>query len=188
MSYDNEKIILFSDTVKHLSNYMTILGIFTELEDFDKFGKYNDAYFITKPGILQMPTRHFYGQDRTKSCEFLKTDFQNFAGLLDNILTCLKSGCNYKEVKEFIFKILNFVNRIIPGLYSIKITYPDYTIICNRVDSIILTLIDFRNETNQIITEKNKIAIIDTFSMCQSLDSINRLLSVSNKQRSNSSD
>ena len=55
-----------------------------------------------------------------------------------------------KDVREFI-------DSILPGLYSLKKTYPGTKEIIAKVDSIILTLIDFKDKTEDSQQEAEKI-------------------------------
>ena len=197
MSYDNAKIVLFSEIKNNITLKIKELDIFTRLKEGDKFGKYeedyNDSvvketYFVTPPGYLQRAIRMYYGQDRYKSCKYLETDFKCFAGDLDNLLICLESGSNYENVKKFTNNTISFINKIIPGLYSIKKTYPDYSDILARVDSIILVLIDFKTKSSRIMKMKLERHKLEQFNMCQSLESIHRLVieNPENRIRSNS--
>ena len=54
------------------------------------------------------------------------------------------------------YVIRKFIDDILPGLYSLKNTYPCTKEIIAKVDSIILTLIDFKNKTEDYINQKNK--------------------------------
>ena len=196
MSYDNAKIVLFSEIKNNIALKIKELDIFTRLKEGDKFGKYEEdngsvvkeTYFVTSPGYLQTAIRLYYGQDRYKSCKYLETDFKCFAGDLDNLLICLESGSDYENVKKFTNNTISFINKIIPGLYSIKKTYPDYPDILARVDSIILVLIDFKTKSSKIMKMKLERHKLDQFNMCQSLESIHRLVmdNHDNKVRSNS--
>lgn len=197
MSYDNTKIILFSEVKNNVTAKINEFDIFTRLKDGDKFGKYDietsrgtvfEKYFITEAGYLQRAIRLYYGQDRYKSCGYLKKDFECFAGDLDNLLICLESGSDYENVKSFTNNTITFINKIIPGLYSIKKTYPDFQDILARVDSIILVLIDFKNKCSKIMKMKLERNKLEQFNMCQSLESLNRLVidNHDNKVRSNS--
>ena len=49
-----------------------------------------------------------------------------------------------------------FIDSILPGLYSLKKTYPETKEMIAKVDSIILTLIDFKDKTEDYINQKNK--------------------------------
>jgi hypothetical protein len=196
MSYDNAKIVLFSEIKNNIALKIKELDIFTRLKEGDKFGKYEEdngsvvkeTYFITEAGYLQRAIRLYYGQDRYKSCKYLETDFKCFAGDLDNLLICLESGSDYENVKKFTNNTISFINKIIPGLYSIKKTYPDYPDILARVDSIILVLIDFKTKSSKIMKMKLERHKLEQFNMCQSLESIHRLVmdNHDNKVRSNS--
>ena len=195
MSYRNTKIILFNDVKGKIEHHIDKLQIFTLLNLNDKFGKYDEIvdnvitqkYFITVGNIFQKAVRLYYGQDRKQSCKYLKTDFELFAGDLDNLLVCLETTNNYDDVNNYVKKVSKFINDIIPGLHSIKGTYPDYKEICNRVDSILLVLIDFKEDVKRINKKKISKANLDTLHMCQSMESINRMVQ-ENKQRSNSFD
>ena len=87
MSYDNAKIVLFSEIKNNIALKIKELDIFTRLKEGDKFGKYEEdngsvvkeTYFVTSPGYLQRAIRLYYGQDRYKSCKYLETDFKCFA-------------------------------------------------------------------------------------------------------------
>ena len=49
--------------------------------------------------------------------------------------------------KKLLKNIHGFINKITPGLYNLKKTYSDNKKIKAQIDSIILTLFDFKNET-----------------------------------------
>ena len=49
--------------------------------------------------------------------------------------------------RKFTNKICLFINDIIQGLYNLKKTYPDYKEIKCRIDSIIMTLVDFKTKS-----------------------------------------
>ena len=48
--------------------------------------------------------------------------------------------------KNLLKKIHKFINKITPGLYNLKKTYTDNKEIKAHLDSIILTMLDFKNE------------------------------------------
>ena len=58
--------------------------------------------------------------------------------------------------EEEVLKIREFIDAILEGLYSLKKTYPDTKEIIAKVDSIILTLIDFKDKTEDYIKQKGK--------------------------------
>ena len=49
-----------------------------------------------------------------------------------------------------------FIDEITPGLYSLKKTYPEYKKMVAKVDSIILTLIDFKDKADDLIRQKER--------------------------------
>ena len=135
------------------------LEIFKELKEGEKLGKQkendNFVYYKVSQYRGMFISRWFYGESRYKTIEYLDTDFSNFMKFLDNLIkkfevdpfcVCMKLA---KEAKEF-------VDEILPGLYSLKKTYPETIEIVAKVDSIILTLIDFKDKADDLITQKEK--------------------------------
>ena len=86
--------------------------------------------------------RWWWNQNRSKTFKDLSNDFIKFADFLDDILEKMKSP-NKKYIK-LVNNIVVFVNELMIGLYNLKTTYPDYKEIQCKIDSIILTLIDFK--------------------------------------------
>ena len=58
-------------------------------------------------------------------------------------------------MKIFVSKITDFIDSIMPGLYHLKKTYPEESNLVAKIDSIIVTLIDFKDSTDlyQLIEE-----------------------------------
>ena len=65
-----------------------------------------------------------------------------FADFLDSILSKIKPI--NKDYINLVDEIVVFVNELMIGLYNLKTTYPDYKKIQCKIDSIILTLMDFK--------------------------------------------
>ena len=65
----------------------------------------------------------------------------SFTDFLDNIL----SGPSFKKLID---EMILFINDLMVGLYNLKTTYPDYEDIKCKIDSIIMTLIDFKESAN----------------------------------------
>ena len=75
---------------------------------------------------------------KKKQSEYLDEYFKQFMEFLDRVLN--------KHIRyDFKKEICDFINLIIPGLYSLKLTYPDSKELCCKVDSIILTMLDFKS-------------------------------------------
>ena len=49
--------------------------------------------------------------------------------------------------------VCTYINCLIPGIHTLKQTYPDYLELHNKIASIIITLIDFKTEFRQAISD-----------------------------------
>ena len=133
--------------------FKNTLEIITTIKVGDKLSKLNNNYYIDESGMTQRLRRWWYSQNRKKTFADLTKDFMNFTDFLDNLLTDSESSI-------IINKIILFINDLMIGLYNLKITYPDYKNIRCKIDSIIMTLIDFKNNykiqpTNKLIGRRN---------------------------------
>ena len=136
------------------------LEIFKDLQEGEKLGKQINSegkpeyYKVSHYTGIQF-SRWYYGEGRAKTVEYLENDFSDFMKFLDDLLKNLEVDpfCQYammaKDVREFI-------DSILPGLYSLKKTYPNTKEMIAKVDSIILTLIDFKDKTEDYIKQKGK--------------------------------
>ena len=115
--------------------------IITTIKVGDKLSKLKDDYYIDGVGITQRMRRWWYSQNRKKTFEDLTKDFFSFTDFLDNIL----SGPSFKKLTD---EMILFINDLMVGLYNLKTTYPDYNDIRCKIDSIIMTLIDFKEGVN----------------------------------------
>jgi len=117
------------------------LEIITTIKVGDKLSKVNNIYYIDGVGVTQRARRWWYSQNRMKTFSDLTKDFMCFTDFLDNVL----SGPQFKKL---INEIILFINDLMVGLYNLKTTYPDYKDIKCKIDSIIMTLIDFKESVN----------------------------------------
>ena len=101
-------------------------------------------------------SRWYYGESRYKTIEYLDKDFTIFMEFLDKLLKFFSVDpfCIYASLAK---NTREFVNEILPGLYSLKKTYPLCTEMVAKVDSIIMTLLDFKERVEDILQEKKKI-------------------------------
>ena len=113
--------------------------------------RYHKVLYAEPPGYLQFWKRWWYGEDKNKTFHHLDIYFTNFMKFLDKIIK--KTDMNRSiEMTKLSNDICVYINNIIPGIYSLKDTYPSYKKLHCKVDSIILTLIDFKGE----VRKKNK--------------------------------
>ena len=117
------------------------LEIITTIKVGDKLSKVNNIYYIDVVGVTQRARRWWYSQNRKKTFSDLTKDFLRFTDFLDNIL----SGPPFKKLID---EMILFINDLMVGLYNLKTTYPNYEDIKCKIDSIIMTLIDFKESLN----------------------------------------
>jgi len=136
------------------------LEIFKDLKENEKLGKQINSkgeaeYYKVQeyPGLWL--SRWWNDEGRLKTIEYLDTDFSDFMKFLDELLKNLEVDpfCEYAKLS---IRVRKFIDSILPGLYSLKKTYPDTKKMIAKVDSIILTLIDFKDKTDDYVKQKNK--------------------------------
>ena len=113
------------------------------------------TYYKQEPYRGMWIARWWYSESREKTIEYLDEDFTKFMNYLDRIinnLNCDPTGIYVQLVKD----IREFINDIIPGLYNLKQTYPNTVKVVAKVDSIILTLLDFKEKTDDYLARKNQ--------------------------------
>lgn len=137
-----------------LNRYKTMFRDIKNINEGDKVGKYNDKYYIQQASIFQKFHRWWTNENRIKTFNNLNDDFIQFFKLCDGIKS---NNLFNKQTKH---DLIELVKGIIPGLYNLKTTYKNSEKgshgekLSIKIDSIILTLIDFKNEinTNDVIT------------------------------------
>ena len=77
--------------------------------------------------------------------ELIDVEFDYFMKYLDNVLFNLKQS-NLLKYFSLAIEVSRFINEILPGLYSLKETYDDFDGMKTKVDSIITTLIDYKDQ------------------------------------------
>ena len=135
------------------------LEIFKTLQEGEKLGKElidgKSHYYKVEHYIGIQVSRWWYGEGRMKTVDYLEEDFSNFMKFLDDLLKNLEVDpfCQYAKMAK---DVREFIDSILPGLYSLKKTYPDTKEMIVKVDSIILCLCDFKDKTDDYINQKNK--------------------------------
>ena len=101
------------------------------------------------PSYFQWMKRWWYGEDKERTFDYLDNIFTQFMKFLDTILTYIHENKYCPRVIILNKRICAYINKIIPGLCSLKYTYPKYKEIHCKVGSIVITLIDFKKETQK---------------------------------------
>ena len=146
---------IFESHKKEFDSIREKLIILKDIKINDKLGQSaNGIIYIDKYQWGQYFRRVWYNQSREKTEKFLNNEFIEFIQFLDKYLVFLD------EKVKFIVKIIDegyhtltdeiceFINNIIPGLYNLKKTYPDCKKLKCRIDSVIMTLVDFKDKVN----------------------------------------
>jgi len=115
-------------------------------------------YYIFDIGYFQKLSRWWYAENREKTNKYIEEDFSDFMKFLNdvkNLYNIYSLNIYYKKTLKNLHK---FINKITPGLYNLKKTYSNNNKIKAQIDSVILTLLDFKNET--IIKKKNPSSLL----------------------------
>ena len=123
------------------------LNIFLLIKEGDKI--MNDTkkhvLYLEPPSYLQSIKRWWYGENKTRTFDHLDCYFIEFMRFLDSILAIINDR-NKSTISPFGYSVCKYINAIIPGIHILKLTYPDYTKLHNKIASIIITLVDFKTE------------------------------------------
>ena len=114
-------------------------------------------YYIFDVGYFQKLSRWWYSENREKTNEYIQEDFSELIKILNDIKNIYETYSLNIYYKKLLKKIHKFINEITPGLYHLKKTYSNNKKIKAQIDSIILTLLDFKNETK---IKKNPISLL----------------------------
>ncbi len=130
------------------------LSIIKDIKVQDKLARDDDGnLYIDKYQWGQYARRVYYKQSRSRTQKFLDEEFTPFVMFLDKYLILLEPSPPFVLkvsnicFRKFTNKICLFINDIIQGLYNLKKTYPYYKEIKCRIDSIIMTLVDFKTKS-----------------------------------------
>ena len=133
-----------------LNKFKNMFNEIKNIREGDKIGKYNDKYYIQQASMFQKFQRWWNDENRIKTFNNLDNDFTDFFKLCDSIKS---NNIFNRQTKN---DLVDLVKGIIPGLYNLKTTYTnsekgsDGEKLSIKIDSIILTLIDFKDEINDI--------------------------------------
>ena len=143
------------------------LNIFLQLEEGEKIGKDQDEkYYKFSNSYAQLAMRYWYGENRTKTIKYLDEDLGNYMSFLDRLIEKIEQDI-LGVYKNFGVKVKEYNSDLIKGLYVLKETYnnqsfttADKTKVVAKIDSVILTLIDFKDRITTVT--KNNVKKMDT--------------------------
>ena len=126
-----------------------------KLQDGDKLARDSSGvYYRHEKGIYFIQLRRWWtNQGRTHTFSHLDEDFTEFMKYLDTILRNLEITyeVRYRELAK---KLKDLANLLMTGLYTLKKTYPSEKDLICKIDSIILSLIDFKTSLGEKLNIK----------------------------------
>ena len=133
--------------------YEEKMNIFKDLKEGEKIGKNENTkeYYITPPGYFQQLTRWWYDENRDKTIKYITKEFNDFVGFLDDLIMETNNNNSKPLIVYIKLKIFPFINEIMVGMYTLKKTYSNYNKMTAKVDSIILTLLDFKEKIDKLV-------------------------------------
>ena len=122
------------------------LQVFENLKTNDKImrDKNTQLLYLEPPGYSQSIKRWWYGETHEKTFIYLDDLFRKLMKFLDTILKYMSGRKYCLRIARLNKQIVLYINSIIPGLCSLKYTYPDYKEIHCKIASIVITLIDYK--------------------------------------------
>ena len=139
----------FKKLEEEFLNFEKNMFIISEVEEGDKLARSTSGiYFIHRKNEWFVQPRRWWGnQGRKQTFNHLDEDFTKFMKYLDKILESLIFilDTRYNNLAKNVIKM---VDNLITGLYNLKKTYPEEKELICKIDSIILSMIDFKREYN----------------------------------------
>ncbi len=129
------------------------LNTFLELQEGEKIGKDSEGnYYKFSNSYSQLAFRYWYGENREKTINYLDQDLGEYINFLDRLMGKIE-GDVLSVYKNFGKKVQEYNSGLIEGLYTLKKTYEEQRFtsgdkkqITAKIDSIIMTLIDFKDK------------------------------------------
>tara|TARA_B100000963_G_scaffold362057_1_gene402876 strand:+ start:1978 stop:2622 length:645 start_codon:yes stop_codon:yes gene_type:complete len=136
------KVTEKKDISENLFNYNLASGAYNlNMSSYEITGE----YCIYHCGMMQKFSRWWHDENYEKTFKYLDDDFTIFARYLDNL-----KQISLVNGKLLYGKIINdtneFINELVKGLYNLKETYSANSKLKAKIESIILILLDFKNE------------------------------------------
>ena len=116
-----------------------------------KLGHSGGNLYISYSNIYQGVVRWWYVERREDLYSYLDTEFNNYAQFLKEVDAVAQSVPYHTWIKQVILYNIKFIKGIKPGLEKIKYIYSNYSILDDKVDSIIATLDKFLEKHREII-------------------------------------
>jgi hypothetical protein len=139
-------------------------SIFKDLKVGEKIGKYkNGEYYTVSTGWFQQGWRWYYNENRANTLNYLDKEFGKFTDLLDKISIANSYGNSKISYSNICLRVVSFIDVITPFLFNLKKTYLDTRILVDKIDSIILELINFKEKIRNSKVKKKKNVLVHSF-------------------------
>lgn len=152
MSYDKSesKLSDLSQLKNRLEIFKECFACLVNIKENEKIWIDNDGMCIDESPyyyvfIIQSVNRYINNQGRENLFKFFDVKFTEYVRFLDNIKEKIYENSDNKLFKKLIQDNIKLIDELIPGLHTVKITYHDYDRLANKISSIILTFIDFKD-------------------------------------------
>ena len=102
-------------------------------------------YCVYNTGLMKKFSRWWHNENYEKTFKYLDDDFTVFARYLDNLkqISLINGKLLYGKI---IIDTNKFIDELVKGLYNLKETYSVNHKLKAKIESIILILLDFKNE------------------------------------------
>ena len=140
----------FKELQDAYDSYSTKFKEIGELEEGDKLARDSSGvYYRHTNGEYFVQLRRWWTkQGRSHTFNHLDEDFSKFMKFLDKVLNSL--NVTYDNRYRLLGKNLkDLANSLMTGLYTLKSTYPEEKKLICKIDSIILSLIDFKTSIGE---------------------------------------
>ena len=122
----------------------------TDIKENQKIWIDNDSMTIDESPyyymyLFQSVNRYINNQWRANLFDFFDVKFTEYVRYLDNIGEKLVQNSDNKVFKKLVQDNIRLIDELIPGLDTVKENYKDYEKLSNKISSIILTFIDFKD-------------------------------------------
>jgi hypothetical protein len=135
------------------------LEIFKDLNVNEKLGKTEDEgkkiYYKVESSKTYAISRWWYGEGRHQTIKYLNTDFSEFTKFQEELIQNLDVDpmMKYNDLAK---EVCEFIKIIIPGLNNLKKTYIGMKEMTSKVDTIIKSILEFKEKVRQIEKKNEK--------------------------------
>ena len=139
------------------------LNIFVELNEGEKLGRVEETiddkkvitYYKEEAYRGQWIARWWYGEGRHQTIKYLNTDFSEFTKFQEELIQNLDVDpmMKYNDLAK---EVCEFIKLIIPGLNNLKKTYIEMKEMTSKVDTIIKSILEFKEKVRQIEKKNEK--------------------------------